>query len=121
MKQLLAAIDLGASGGRCALGAYDGDKVTLEMVHRFSNGPIEACGHWYWDMLGLYQNIKEGLAKSVVLHDGKILSVGVDSWGVDFALLDRQGKLAGNPYSSRDPQFQGIYDQIYLHISKQEL
>jgi sugar (pentulose or hexulose) kinase len=104
-----------------ALGIYDGKIITLEMVQRFSNGPIEACGHCYWDVLGLFQNLKDGLAKAAQMQRRDILSAGVDSCGVDFALLDRQDKLVGNSYCSRDPQIRGIYDRIYPCLSKQEM
>ena len=116
----IAAIDIGASGGRVAAGSFDGDRLSVEVVHRFPNGPVELNGHWHWNAVGLYQGIRDGLARmGQTRHD--LLSLGLDTWGVDFALLDTQGKLAGIPYCARDPQTKGIYDQIHAHISRQEL
>jgi rhamnulokinase len=121
-KMNFIAVDMGASSGRCALGTFDGEKLSLEIANRFPNGPIEACGHWYWDALNLYQGVKEGLARIARQQRGNIASIGVDSWGVDFALLDREGKLTSNPYCARDPQTREIYPAvIYPRIRREKL
>ena len=101
MKEF-AAIDLGASNGRTILGRFDGKKLALSETNRFSNGYFCLNGAYYWDVLGLYGYILNGL-KGYVKSGGKELSgIGIDTWGVDFGLIDRRGKLIGNPRSYRD-------------------
>jgi sugar (pentulose or hexulose) kinase len=117
----LIAVDIGASGGRCSLATFDGEKITLEIIHRFPNGPIEVMGHWFWDVLSLYQGIKEGLIRTARLCRNDLRSIAIDTWGVDFALLDSQGKLVSNPYCARDPQTRGVYAEIFKLIDKREL
>ena len=103
MKEF-AAVDLGASNGRTILGRFDGTKIVLEELNRFENNYIRAGNAYYWDVLRLYACIVEGL-QIYVKNGGKDLAgVGIDTWGLDFGLLDRQGKLAGNPRSYRDPR-----------------
>ena len=81
------AIDMGASGGRHLAGRFDGKKLSLEEFYRFENGPIELAGTWYWNLPGLWQHVQTGL-KAVGNRIGQeVVSVGVDTWGVDFALL----------------------------------
>lgn len=117
----LFAVDIGASGGRCSLATFDGEKLSLEVIYRFPNCPIEVMGHWYWDVLSLYQGIKEGLLRVSHEHRNDLRSIAVDTWGVDFALLDKHGNLISNPYCARDPQTRGIYPEIYRLINKREL
>lgn len=101
MKEF-AAIDLGASNGRTILGRFDGKKLALREANRFSNGFVCVNGAYYWDVLGLYGHILNGL-KGYVKSGGQELSgIGIDTWGVDFGLIDRGGKLIGNPRSYRD-------------------
>jgi|YNPNPStandDraft_1061719.scaffolds.fasta_scaffold00280_25 rhamnulokinase len=117
----LFAVDIGASGGRCSLASFDGEKISLEVVYRFPNGPIEVMGHWHWNVLSLYQGVKEGLIRVAHLHRNDLRSIAIDTWGVDFALLDRYGKLVSNPYCARDPQTRGVYAEIFSLISKRDL
>src|SRR4051794_26940397 len=95
MKKLLA-FDLGAESGRAVLGAYDGSRLHLDVVHRFTNNPVRTLDSLHWNVLYLYQEMLEGLRKAAAQH-GRLDSLGVDSWGVDFALLGRGGVLLGNP------------------------
>ena len=99
-KRLLA-FDLGASNGRAVLGAFDGARVALTEVHRFDNPMIEQNGLYYWDALGLYRNLKELFLK--LKHDGHEADCfGIDTWGVDFGLIDHNGALLGNPRCYRN-------------------
>jgi rhamnulokinase len=116
------AFDLGASNGRCVVGQFDGERLSLKVLRRFENGPIELMGHLYWDALGLYNNICQSLqALETAGHSQEIASLGVDTWGCDFALLDAQGKLAGNPYCYRDPQTQGMLAEALRRVPKEEI
>ena len=94
------AFDIGASSGRAILGEFDGDRITLSEIHRFSNDPVFLQGTLYWDVLRLFHEIRQGLLTAK--HDGAVDSIGIDTWGVDFGLLDRDGRLLENPIHYRD-------------------
>lgn len=100
MKTYLA-VDLGAGSGRVMAARYDGQTLQLETVSRFDNTPVEFAGHHFWNLPSLLTNIREGLAKARSLY-GEIASVGVDTWGVDYGLIDRAGRLLALPYCYRD-------------------
>ena len=95
------AFDLGASNGRAILGQFDGEKITMTELHRFENNYIEMNGVYYWDTPNLYNQLKQGLLKFVQGGYGELDSFGIDTWGVDFGLLDKNGQLAGLPRSYR--------------------
>ncbi len=103
MKEYIA-VDLGASNGRTILGSFDGSSLSLGELNRFENNYIRVGDAYYWDILRLFSSIKEGLVQYAKKHDGEIAGIGIDTWGVDFGLLDRKGRLVGNPYSYRDPR-----------------
>lgn len=94
------AIDLGAESGRVIVGSWDGGKLALEEAHRFANVPVRTPAGLHWDVLRLYADMLDGLRAAGRL--GEIATVGVDTWGVDYALLDGAGRLLGNPYHYRD-------------------
>jgi rhamnulokinase len=104
------AVDLGASNGRVLAGRWDGARFQLREVHRFDNGPVAITGHLYWDALRLWAETKAGISKHVAQVRRPVSGLGIDCWGVDFALLDRQGRLVGNPYHYRDPRTDGILE-----------
>ncbi|MEM3927059.1 MAG: rhamnulokinase family protein [Desulfurococcaceae archaeon] len=107
MKPILVlAFDLGASGGRAIVGKIDLDarKVEMEEIYRFPNGPIRVRDHLYWDVLRIWNEVKEGISIAYKKYGEQIVSIGVDTWGVDFALLDNNGELVGLPYCYRDPR-----------------
>src|SRR6266542_2768548 len=88
------AIDLGASSGRVIVGRWDGRRFDLRELHRFPNGPVQVLGHLHWDALRLWQEIKAGIARyaaQAAQDDAPLAGVGIDTWAVDFALLDRSG------------------------------
>ncbi|MCL1909609.1 MAG: rhamnulokinase [Kiritimatiellaeota bacterium] len=100
MKTFLS-IDLGAGSGRVIAMRYDGAKLISETVNRFDNSPVELSGHIYWNIPALITSIREGLVAAHRKY-GEIASVGVDTWGVDYAFLDKSGRILGLPYAYRD-------------------
>lgn len=117
-KRVLA-FDFGASSGRAIIGDFDGEKITLEEVHRFSNDPVSVNGTIYWDILRLFHEVKQGLCKARAA--GGFDSIGVDTWGVDFGLLDEFGYLLENPIHYRDLRTQGILDEAFKLVSREEM
>ena len=100
MKNYLA-FDLGASNGRAILGQFDGEKIVMKELHRFENNYVEMNGVYYWDTPYLYSQLKQGLLAFKQGGYGELDSFGIDTWGVDYGLLDRNGHLAGVPRSYR--------------------
>lgn len=97
----MIAFDLGASNGRAILGQFDGERITMRELHRFENNYIEMNGVYYWDTPYLYSQLKQGLVAFCQGGYGALDSFGIDTWGVDFGLLDKNGQLAGLPRSYR--------------------
>ena len=112
MKSLqMLAIDLGASSGRGIVGSYNGEKLTLDEVHRFSNDPVTVCGTFRWDILRILHEIKTAI-RAAGLSGFRPEGMGIDTWGVDFGLLDRHGELLANPVHYRDTRTVGIFDEV---------
>ena len=118
MTKKVLAIDFGASSGRVITGTFDGEKITLEEIHRFSNDPVSVGGTVYWDVLRLFYEIKQGLIKAG--QSGSFDSVGIDTWGVDFGLIDKYGDLVENPIHYRDKRTQGLIDECAEIIPNSE-
>ncbi len=114
------AFDLGASSGRAVIGRFNGSTVDLEEIHRFPNGAIELPGGLYWDAVGLFGEILSGLRKAASTSGG-LKSTGLDTWGVDYALLDRSGELIGIPHCYRDPRVNGIMDEAFKVVSQNDI
>ncbi len=117
----LLAIDLGAESGRAVLGRFDGERITLEPYHRFSNGAVPVLGRLYWDILHLYREIRVGLGMARRVADGELASIGLDTWGVDFGLLDAKNALVENPRHYRDPRNDGILERAYAMVPREEI
>ena len=100
-KRNLLAFDLGASNGRAILGQFDGDTVKMTELHRFENHYIEMNGVFYWDLPYLFDNLKKGLQAFAQGSYGDLYSFGIDTWGVDYGLLDKNGHLVAMPRSYR--------------------
>jgi len=115
------AVDLGAESGRVMLGSVSTRKLILEEIHRFSNGPIEENGSLRWDFNKLLSEIKTGIAKAAKAARTQVWGIGVDSWGVDFGLLDVDGKLVENPYHYRDSQTNGMREKAFEMMSKRDI
>lgn len=115
------AFDLGASSGRAILGIYENGKLQMEEIHRFSNDPVNVNGTIYWDILRLFYEIKTGLLKCVNSGHKDIESIAIDTWGVDFGLLDKDGKLLENPVHYRDARCDGMMEKVFEIIPKDEI
>ncbi len=100
MRNLLA-FDLGASNGRAILGQFDGEKITMRELHRFENNYIEMNGVFYWDLPYLYNQLKQGFLAFKNANVGELDCFGIDTWGVDYGLLDKNDQLLSNPRSYR--------------------
>ena len=119
MTKRVLAFYFGASSGRAIIGCFDGDKITLEEVHRFSNDPVSVGGTVYWDVLRLFYEIKQGIIKAKIA--GGFDSIGIDTWGVDFGLIDSEGKLMENPVHYRDARTVGLVDEAFKTMPKEKL
>ena len=119
MRNLLA-FDLGASNGRAILGQFDGEKITMTELHRFENNYVEMNGVFYWDTPYLYNQLKKGLMAFKQGGYGDLDSFGIDTWGVDYGLLDKNGHLAGVPRSYR-LGVQADIDAVMEKIPAEEL
>ena len=120
MKKFLA-FDFGASSGRAILAKFDGEKIELEEKHRFSNDPVIVNGDMYWDVLRLFHEIKQGILKCADSGDRDIDSIGIDTWGVDYGLLDKNDKLISNPYHYRDTRTDGMIEKAAELVPKEEI
>ena len=115
------AFDLGAESGRVMAGTLAEDRLATEEIHRFPNGPVAAGGRLYWDILRIWEEIQTGLARAAAAYGGRLAGVGVDSWGVDFGLLDRDGALLGNPFHYRDVRTRGMAQAASRTVPPREL
>lgn len=118
MKRVLA-FDFGASSGRAILGIFDGEKIELQEVHRFSNDPVKINGTVYWDVQRLFFEIKQGILKAK--EAGGFDSIGIDTWGVDFGLLRKDGTLVENPVHYRDARNDGMVEKATKYMSKERM
>ena len=119
MTNRVLAFDFGASSGRAIIGCFDGEKITLEEVHRFSNDPVSVGGTVYWDVLRLFHEIKQGIIKARMA--GGFDSIGIDTWGVDFGLVDSEGKLMENPIHYRDARTVGMVDEAFKTMPREKI
>ncbi|MCX7968730.1 MAG: rhamnulokinase [Armatimonadetes bacterium] len=118
---VFVAIDLGAESGRVLAGKLTEGKFELEEIHRFPNGPIRIGEHIYWDVLRLWTEVKHGLALSVQKYGKQVVSIGVDTWGVDYALLDENDELVGNLYHYRDKRTEGMFEVAFQKVPRDEI
>jgi rhamnulokinase len=115
------AVDLGASSGRLMVGHWDGRRIALDELHRFSNGGVAVRGGVYWDVLRLWSEIQSGLSKYRARFGDAPAGIAVDAWGVDFALLDERGRLLENPVCYRDARTNGIPEKVFAKVSEAEI
>ena len=115
----MVAIDLGAESGRAVVGTFDGGRMALDDVHRFANVPVMLAGTFHWDFLRLFGDVTAGLRR--VAAGGAVSSIGVDTWGVDFGLLDDRGRLLGNPVHYRDARTAGVPELAFGVVPREEI
>ena len=113
------AVDLGAQSGRVALARFDGERLGVTELHRFANEPVRVRGRLYWDVLALYRGVLEGLRAAA--REAAVDSVSVDSWAVDFGLLDRRGQLVQNPVHYRDARRAAAFAGVLARVPAREL
>ena len=118
MKKVLS-FDFGASSGRAMLAELSEKKIVMTEIHRFSNDPVMMNGRMYWDVLRLFFEIKSGITKA--LAAGGFDAIGIDTWGVDFGLIDKRGRLIGNPVHYRDIRTEKTPEEVFQLIPKEEL
>ena len=112
------ALDLGAESGRAIAGTFDGERLSLREVHRFPNVPVRRGESVHWDLPALLDEVKRGVAAAANAFGKDLVSVGVDTWGVDYGLLDGDGGLMGLPYQYRDSRTAGIQDSVMDRLGK---
>lgn len=119
MLKRVLAFDFGASNGRAILGSYDGSKISIEEIHRFENTPIIIGNHMHWNLPELFNEIK----KAMVIAEGcgEYHSIGIDTWGVDYGIINRKGELVSNPRHYRDVRTAGMIDEVDKIISRDKL
>lgn len=116
MSKRVLAFDFGASSGRAMLAEYDKEnkKINMTEIHRFPNIPVTQNGTMYWDVLRLLNEMKQGII--LATKHGKIDAIGIDTWGVDFGMLDKDGQLLANPVHYRDRRTEGMLEEVYENV-----
>jgi rhamnulokinase len=117
-RNTVLAVDLGAESGRVMAAHFDGARFELEELRRFDNPVTNVRGTLYWDILHLWRNIQLGIEQGKAHHPA---SIGVDTWAVDFGLLDAQGNLLANPVMYRDARTNGMMDEAFALVPKREI
>jgi len=115
------AIDLGAESGRVMAGLWNGKTIRLEEVHRFPNSPVYLGDSLRWDVVRLWAEIQSGLALAAKKYGKAIVSVGADTWGVDYVLLNRHDEMLGQPYAYRDARTNGIMEKAFRKVPRSEI
>ena len=124
MNQAYLAIDLGAESGRVIAGTLADGRMQLTELHRFVHEPVWLPTGLHWDITGIWREIVAGLRKAAEwgrAHDVQLVSVGVDTWGVDWALVDKAGELVGLPHAYRDPRNQAAYEKVVAQIGAERI
>jgi len=120
-QQVYLGVDLGAESGRVMAGLWDGKKMKLEELHRFPNGGVAFADSLRWNTLGQWNEIQIGLTAAAKKFGKSVVSVGVDTWGVDFALLSKSGELLGLPFHYRDARTRGILPKAFARVPREEI
>jgi rhamnulokinase len=115
------AVDLGAESGRVMIGTLIEDRLSLLEAHRFANIPVRLPDGLHWDVLRIWSEIKSGISAAVSRYDTHVDAIGLDTWGVDFALLDQNGALLANPFHYRDSRTDGMIAEAFRHIPRERI
>ena len=121
MRRHYIAVDLGASSGRTMVGTLENGKLTLQEMNRFWNGATEIGGTLYWDFVHIFRNIQEGISLARNTFGDGLVSLGIDTWGVDFGLLGPQGQMLENPVNYRDSRTAGMMDEVFARVPREEV
>ena len=121
LEKTYLAVDLGAESGRVMAGRFDGRHVSLHEIHRFSNGPVRLGGTLRWNLVGLWAEIQNGLREAAARYGNSITTIGVDTWGVDFVLMNRNDELLGQPWNYRDSRTDGMLAKALQRVSRSEI
>ena len=119
MTNTYLAADFGGGSGRVMAGTIENGKLVLEEIHRFQNRQVTIGNHLYWDFLALFQDMKEGMKKAAS-KGYNVKSIAIDTWGVDFGLIDKHGNLIGNPVCYRDSRTEGLPEEYFKSVNPQE-
>ena len=119
MGKRVLAFDFGASSGRAMIGTVENGRMIASEIHRFQNDPVKVGGVTYWDVFRLWFEIKEGIRRA--LREGPVDAIGIDTWGVDFALLDKNGEMLGAPVHYRDERTVGMPEEVEKILPLSEL
>ncbi len=120
-ERVYLAIDLGAESGRVMAGLWNGKTLRLEEIHRFPNGPVHLAGSMRWDVMRLWAEIENGLGVAAKRYGPSIVSVGADTWGVDFVLLSPRGEMLGQPRHYRDARTNGMMERAFQQVPRAEV
>lgn len=120
-NKLYLSIDNGASGGRAILGRMNENKLSIKEINRYHNQMINVFDHYYWDVLTLFQKIKDSLKKCVAQDINRLDGIGLDNWGVDFCLLGKDGSLLGYPFAYRDRKNEEVFEEVFKYITRKRL
>ncbi|MEM2626961.1 MAG: FGGY family carbohydrate kinase, partial [Ignisphaera sp.] len=120
---VVLAFDLGASSCRAMIGyVNEKDKrVRVEELYRWPNYMVKVNDNLYWDVLRIWHEMKQAIKLAYKKYGDKLASIGVDTWGIDFALLDEKGELIGNPHTYRDPRTEGMLDNVLKLVTKEKI
>jgi rhamnulokinase len=120
-EKVYLAVDFGAESGRVMAGIWDGKKLRLEEVNRFPNGAVALGESIRWDIMRLWAEVQNGLALAGKKYGKKVVSVGADTWGVDFVLLNKQDEMLGQPYHYRDVRTKGALERTFKKVPRAEI
>ncbi|MCU0243053.1 MAG: rhamnulokinase [Vicinamibacteria bacterium] len=120
-ERVYLAVDLGAESGRVVAGRWNGKTILPEEIHHFPNGPVQIADTLRWDVLRLWSEIQKGLALAVKIHGKNIVSVGADTWGVDYVLLNKTNEMLGQPYHYRDARTRGMLNTVFRKVPRPEI
>jgi rhamnulokinase len=112
----VAAVDLGASSGRVMTAVVGPDRLALAELHRFGNAPVRLGATLHWDVLGLYRGVLDGLRAA-----GPVDGIGIDSWAIDYGLVDAGGELLANPFCYRDARTDGVMDRVLAEVGAERI
>ncbi|MBQ7589329.1 MAG: rhamnulokinase [Verrucomicrobia bacterium] len=120
-QKVYLGVDLGAESGRVIAGLWDGEKLTLEEIHRFGNGPVLLGNSIRWNVMGLWNEIQTGMSLAAKKFGDSIVSIGADTWGVDFVLLNKDEEVLGMPYHYRDARTNNIMEEVFKIVPKADI